>query len=95
MSVQIVWTDLNLNPSEGDNTLGFKVNTSESFPQNFLDSYSEFLLMNAINDLLDPEDPSWNIPFTNPADTTSTYELTFDPSGVSFQEQWEFNITSV
>jgi hypothetical protein len=72
------------------------VNTSGDFPQSFLDNLSEFVLMNTVNHLLDPEETTPIITFDpTSVDTTSTYELTFDPSGVSFQEQWEFNITSV
>jgi hypothetical protein len=86
MSIQVVWTDLNLS----DGNLRFDVNTS---PGSFSDTFHEFLLVNAINDLLDPEEPSPNIPLTNPADTTSTYQLTFNPfGGDSFQDQWSFAI---
>jgi hypothetical protein len=86
MSVQIEWTDLNLFP---DNTLAFQVNTSGSF----FDNLQEFLFVNAVNHLLDPDDPSLDISFLETsAQTTSTYELKFNPLGVSFQDQWEFDI---
>jgi hypothetical protein len=62
------------------------VNTSGSF----FDNFKEFLFVNAFNDLLDPEESSPNISFAETsAETTSTYQLTYNPfGGDSFQDQW-------
>jgi hypothetical protein len=78
--MQIVWTDVDLS----DNTLKFTVDTSS-----FIDIVAENYFVNALNQLLDPEETAPINTFSDPTE----YQLTYYPgAGNSIQELFSFDL---